>query len=105
MSCIVNNRIPCHEPVWEFTYYNHANKTTVNSLDEVMSKDQRLLRILLEHHILKNKVVLGQMYNGQHLETIGGKRLRVFIYRTVHPAQKRWLAPGTLVVMHFIYCV
>lgn len=80
-----------------------------------MSKDQRLLRILLEHHILKNKVVLGQLYNGQHLETIGGKLLRVFIYRTVRPAQKRWLAPGkhmlrpllaaTLVVLHFIYGV
>lgn len=81
-----------------------------------MSKDQRLLRILLENHILKNKVVLGELYNGQHLETIGGKRLRVFIYRTVRlllssPAQKRWQAPGkhmlrpllaaTLVVMHF----
>lgn len=85
-----------------------------------MSKDQRLLRILLENHILKNKVVLGELYNGQHLETIGGKRLRVFIYRTVRPllsspAQKRWQAPGehmlrpllatTLVVMHFSYGV
>lgn len=48
-----------------------------------MSKDQKLLRIILENHIMKNKVVLGQLYNGQHLETIGGKHLRVFIYRTV----------------------
>lgn len=48
-----------------------------------MAKDQRLLRIILENHIIKNKVVLGQLYNGQYLETIGGKRLRVFIYRTV----------------------
>lgn len=92
----------------------------VNSSDEVMAKDQRLLRILLENHILKNKVVLGQLYNGQRLETIGGKLLRVFIYRTVCPllssaAQRRWLAPGkhmlypllatTIVFLHFCYDV
>lgn len=47
--------------------------------------DQRLLKIILENHILKNKVVLGELYNGQQLETIGGKHLRVFIYRTVCP--------------------
>lgn len=94
------------KPQWVFTYYNDANKTTVNSLDEVMSKDQRLLRILLENHILKNKVVLGELYNGQHLETIGGKLLRVFIYRTVRrllssPAQKRWLQ-GNICSVHYL---
>ncbi|XP_022044874.1 periostin, osteoblast specific factor b isoform X2 [Acanthochromis polyacanthus] len=50
--------------------------------DEVMSMDQRLLKIVLENHVLKNKIVLGQLYNGQRLETIGGKILRVFIYRS-----------------------
>ncbi|KAI1893611.1 hypothetical protein AGOR_G00125500 [Albula goreensis] len=50
--------------------------------DEVMSMDQRLLKIILESHILKNKFLLNQLYNGQRLETIGGKFLRVFIYRT-----------------------
>ena len=45
--------------------------------------DQSLLRIILENHILKNKVVLGQLFNGQLLETIGGRFLRVFIYRSV----------------------
>lgn len=68
-----------------FHVHSDTNKTTVNSSDDIMSKDQRLLRIILENHIMKNKVVLGQLYNGQHLETIGGKRLRVFIYRTVCP--------------------
>lgn len=58
-----------------------------------MSKDQRLLRIILENHIMKNKVVLGQLYNGQHLETIGGKRLRVFIYRTVCPLRSSQFLP------------
>uniref|UniRef100_A0AAY4EX02 Periostin n=1 Tax=Denticeps clupeoides TaxID=299321 RepID=A0AAY4EX02_9TELE len=50
--------------------------------DEVMGMDQRLLKIVLENHILKNKIVLSQLYNGQRLETLGGTFLRVFIYRT-----------------------
>lgn len=45
--------------------------------------DQRLLKIILENHVLKEKIVLSQLYNGQLLETISGKFLRVFIYRTV----------------------
>ncbi|XP_030648504.1 periostin isoform X2 [Chanos chanos] len=49
---------------------------------EVMSMDQRLLKIILENHILKLKVTLSELYNGQLLETLGGKLLRVFIYRT-----------------------
>ncbi|XP_048840084.1 periostin-like isoform X2 [Brienomyrus brachyistius] len=50
--------------------------------DEVMTMDQRLLKVILENHILKKKVTLSQLYNGQLLETLGGKFLRVFIYRT-----------------------
>lgn len=48
-----------------------------------MSMDERLLKIILENHILKFKISLSELYNGQLLETIGGKLLRVFIYRTV----------------------
>ncbi|XP_062392406.1 periostin [Sardina pilchardus] len=50
--------------------------------EEVMAMDQRLLKIILENHILKLKVSLSELYNGQELETMGGKLLRVFIYRT-----------------------
>uniref|UniRef100_A0A3B3RA96 Periostin, osteoblast specific factor b n=1 Tax=Paramormyrops kingsleyae TaxID=1676925 RepID=A0A3B3RA96_9TELE len=50
--------------------------------DEVMAMDQDELRVILENHILKKKLVLSQLYNGQRLETISGKWLRVFIYRT-----------------------
>uniref|UniRef100_A0A8B9J7F0 Periostin, osteoblast specific factor a n=1 Tax=Astyanax mexicanus TaxID=7994 RepID=A0A8B9J7F0_ASTMX len=50
--------------------------------EEVMSMDQRLLKIILENHILKLKVTLSELYNGQLLETLGGNFLRVFIYRT-----------------------
>ncbi|XP_075892927.1 periostin, osteoblast specific factor b [Nelusetta ayraudi] len=62
---------------------------------EVMSMDQRLLKIILENHILKNKVVLGELYNGQQLETIGGKHLRVFIYRTAVCIENSCLVRGS----------
>lgn len=58
-------------------------KSLPSVLDEVMSMDQSDLKIILENHILKNKIVLSQLFNGQRLETVGGKFLRVFIYRTV----------------------
>lgn len=45
--------------------------------------DQRVLKTILENHILKLKVSLSELYNGQELETLGGRLLRVFIYRTV----------------------
>lgn len=51
-------------------------------LDEVTT-DRNLLRTILENHILKLKITLSELYNGQLLETLAGKLLRVFIYRTV----------------------
>lgn len=51
-----------------------------------MSTDRRLLRTILENHILKLKITLSELYNGQLLETLAGKLLRVFIYRTVRPS-------------------
>ncbi|KAM9729372.1 periostin isoform 2-T2 [Menidia menidia] len=50
--------------------------------EEVMSIDQSQLKLILENHILKSKVTLSWLYNGQLLETMSGKMLRVFIYRT-----------------------
>ncbi|XP_031728571.1 periostin [Anarrhichthys ocellatus] len=49
---------------------------------EVMSTEQSRLKLILENHILKLKVKLSELYNGQMLETLAGKLLRVFIYRT-----------------------
>ncbi|XP_034557081.1 periostin, osteoblast specific factor b [Notolabrus celidotus] len=63
--------------------------------DEVMSMDQSFLRVILESHILKNKLVLGQLYSGQRLETIGGKFLRVFIYRTAVCIENSCLIRGS----------
>ncbi|KAK4830694.1 hypothetical protein QYF61_012863 [Mycteria americana] len=50
--------------------------------DDTLRMDQRLLKTILQNHIIKVKVGLNELYNGQELETIGGKLLRVFVYRT-----------------------
>ncbi|XP_045695152.1 periostin isoform X6 [Phyllostomus hastatus] len=50
--------------------------------DDTLRMDQRLLKLILQNHILKVKVGLSELYNGQKLETVGGKQLRVFVYRT-----------------------
>ncbi|XP_030634012.1 periostin, osteoblast specific factor b [Chanos chanos] len=63
--------------------------------EEVMSMDQSILRLILENHILKEKIVLSQLYNGQRLETIGGKLLRVFIYRTAVCIENACLVRGS----------
>uniref|UniRef100_A0A8C2JKX2 Periostin, osteoblast specific factor b n=1 Tax=Cyprinus carpio TaxID=7962 RepID=A0A8C2JKX2_CYPCA len=63
--------------------------------DEVMSMDQSFLKIILENHILKSKIVLSQLYNGQRLETLAGKFLRVFIYRTAVCIENACLIRGS----------
>uniref|UniRef100_UPI00358FA073 transforming growth factor-beta-induced protein ig-h3-like n=1 Tax=Myxine glutinosa TaxID=7769 RepID=UPI00358FA073 len=39
------------------------------------------LKFVLKNHILKKKVSIYQLYNGQKLENVNGKKLRVFMYR------------------------
>ncbi|XP_026137590.1 periostin-like isoform X3 [Carassius auratus] len=63
--------------------------------DEVMSMDQSFLKIILENHILKSKIVLSQLYNGQRLETLAGKFLRVFVYRTAVCIENSCLIRGS----------
>uniref|UniRef100_A0A8C5LUI3 Periostin n=1 Tax=Leptobrachium leishanense TaxID=445787 RepID=A0A8C5LUI3_9ANUR len=50
--------------------------------DATLKMDQRLLKIIMQNHVLKSKFLLNELYNGQTLETVGGKLLRVFVYRT-----------------------
>ncbi|XP_027129619.1 periostin isoform X2 [Larimichthys crocea] len=66
-------------PKTEYTLLAPVNGAFTN---EVMKTDQSLLRYILENHILKLKITLSELYNGQTLETLAGKLLRVFIYRT-----------------------
>ncbi|XP_030602766.1 periostin isoform X2 [Archocentrus centrarchus] len=68
-------------PKTEYTLLVPVNGAFTMS-DEVMTTDQSRLRLLLENHILKLKVKLSELYNEQKLETLAGKLLRVFIYRT-----------------------
>uniref|UniRef100_A0A671L8J8 Periostin n=1 Tax=Sinocyclocheilus anshuiensis TaxID=1608454 RepID=A0A671L8J8_9TELE len=63
--------------------------------DEVMFMDQSFLKIILENHILKNKIVLSQLYSGQRLETLAGKFLRVFVYRTAVCIENACLIRGS----------
>lgn len=37
----------------------------------------------LRNHILKNSLSSKSLYHGQQLETFGGNKLRVFVYRNV----------------------
>uniref|UniRef100_A0A3Q3WA47 Uncharacterized protein n=1 Tax=Mola mola TaxID=94237 RepID=A0A3Q3WA47_MOLML len=64
------------------TEYTILAPNNVAFTSEVMATDQILLRKILENHILKLKITLSELYNGQLLETLAGKLLRVFIYRT-----------------------
>ncbi|XP_012693408.1 periostin, osteoblast specific factor b [Clupea harengus] len=79
-------------PEAEYTLLAPMNKAFT---DEVMAMDQRLLKMILENHVLKEKIVLSQLYNGQLLETISGKFLRVFIYRTAVCIENSCLVRGS----------
>uniref|UniRef100_A0A8C3S751 Periostin n=1 Tax=Chelydra serpentina TaxID=8475 RepID=A0A8C3S751_CHESE len=50
--------------------------------DDTLRMDQRLLKLIMQNHILKVKIGLNELYNGQNVETLGGKQLRIFVYRT-----------------------
>ncbi|XP_070699344.1 periostin-like [Pempheris klunzingeri] len=62
---------------------------------EVMSIDQSQLRLILENHILRLKVTLSELYNGQLLETLAGKLIRVFIYRTAVCIENACMSRGS----------
>lgn len=41
------------------------------------------MRKLMTNHLLKQQLSSKSLYHGQELETLGGLRLRVFVYRNV----------------------
>ncbi|NXQ99212.1 POSTN protein, partial [Sagittarius serpentarius] len=63
--------------------------------DDTLRMDQRLLKTMLQNHIINVKVGLNEMYNGQELETIGGKLLRVFVYRTAACIENSCMVRGS----------
>ncbi|XP_077361850.1 periostin-like isoform X2 [Festucalex cinctus] len=90
-------------PKTEYTLLAPLNSAFTN---EVMATDQTVLRYLLQNHILKLKVTLNELYNGQLLETLTGKLLRVFIYRTAvcieNACMVRGSKQGSNGVLHLI---
>ncbi|XP_061902695.1 periostin-like isoform X2 [Entelurus aequoreus] len=90
-------------PKTEYTLLAPLNAAFTN---EVMATDQTLLKHLLQNHVLKLKVTLSQLYNGQLLETLAGKLLRVFIYRTAvcieNACMVRGSKEGSNGVLHLI---
>uniref|UniRef100_A0A667YS29 Periostin n=1 Tax=Myripristis murdjan TaxID=586833 RepID=A0A667YS29_9TELE len=56
--------------------------TLLAPLNSAFTRKPRCQNLILENHILKFKVTLSELYNGQLLETLAGNLLRVFIYRT-----------------------
>ncbi|XP_030056263.1 periostin isoform X2 [Microcaecilia unicolor] len=67
------------KPEGEYTLLAPQNRAFA---DDPVKTDQRALKLILQNHILKKKIVLNELYNGQKLETMGNKNLRVFVYRT-----------------------
>ncbi|XP_078242831.1 periostin isoform X22 [Pogona vitticeps] len=63
--------------------------------DDTLTMDQRILKLILQNHILKVKVGLNDLYNGQFLETLGGKKLRVFVYRTAVCVENSCMVRGS----------
>lgn len=56
--------------------------TTPPLADGTPPVDARLKNLLL-NHMIKDQLASKYLYHGQILETLGGKKLRVFVYRNV----------------------
>lgn len=51
------------------------------------------MKKLLKNHILKGKLSSKSLYHGQELETLGGLKLRVFVFRNVSVESRVWMSP------------
>ena len=56
--------------------------TTPSLADGTPPIDARTKNLLL-NHMIKDQLASKYLYHGQILETLGGKKLRVFVYRNV----------------------
>ncbi|XP_075065935.1 transforming growth factor-beta-induced protein ig-h3 [Mixophyes fleayi] len=70
----LNNHLTSEERVTVIAPHNSAFKAGTPTID-------RDLTNLLQNHILKDQLSSKYLYHGQVLETVGGKKLRVFVYR------------------------
>ncbi|KAM4748796.1 transforming growth factor-beta-induced protein ig-h3 [Rhinophrynus dorsalis] len=70
----LNSHLDVNERVTVIAPHNNAFKDGTPSVD-------RDLTNLLRNHIIKEQLSSKYLYHGQVLETVGGKKLRVFVYR------------------------
>uniref|UniRef100_A0A4W3KF88 Periostin, osteoblast specific factor b n=1 Tax=Callorhinchus milii TaxID=7868 RepID=A0A4W3KF88_CALMI len=63
--------------------------------ESIMALDQRMLKVILQNHVLKPKVALSELFNEQKLQTLGGNYLRVFVYRTAVCIENSCLIRGS----------
>lgn len=56
---------------------------TTPSLADGTPRIDAQMKNLLMNHIVKDQLASKYLYHGQTLDTLGGKKLRVFVYRNV----------------------
>lgn len=67
------------------------------------------MRKTMTNHVLKNQLSSKSIYHGQELETLGGLKLRVFVYRNVrtNPPQIQlhnlYVSISLLLIFLFLY--
>ncbi|XP_063784288.1 transforming growth factor-beta-induced protein ig-h3 [Pseudophryne corroboree] len=70
----LNSHLVTNESVTVIAPHNNAFKAGTPAID-------RDMKSLLQNHIIKDQLSSKYLYHGQILETVGGKKLRVFVYR------------------------
>ncbi|XP_073476795.1 transforming growth factor-beta-induced protein ig-h3 [Aquarana catesbeiana] len=70
----LGSHLAVNERVTVIAPHNNAFKDGVPNIDKDMTN-------LLQNHIIKDQLSSKYLYHGQVLETVGGKTLRVFVYR------------------------
>lgn len=65
------------------SFPEHASGPTSPSLADGTPHIDARMKNLLMNHMIKDQLASKNLYHGQTLDTLGGKKLRVFVYRNV----------------------
>lgn len=65
------------------SFPEHASGPTAPSLADGTPRIDARMKNLLMNHMIKDQLASKYLYHGQTLDTLGGKKLRVFVYRNV----------------------
>uniref|UniRef100_A0A4W3K1H8 Periostin, osteoblast specific factor b n=1 Tax=Callorhinchus milii TaxID=7868 RepID=A0A4W3K1H8_CALMI len=69
--------------------------TLLAPMNDAFTGNLRMLKVILQNHVLKPKVALSELFNEQKLQTLGGNYLRVFVYRTAVCIENSCLIRGS----------